>query len=129
MNSRSIALTTIVPLLLLCGCAGTPATPPVAPPAPAHAAPAAPVVQQRIYKVAFDATGTARGEDGTVITRENVIMLLRSGGLDKHTVIKIEVPPETSRDKSIESFARAQRSAKVFSILGFDSVLVGLAQP
>ncbi len=119
-------------LLLLGGCAGTPQTPaPAAPAKPAPAAPAAPArpAASRIYDVTFDPAGNARGADGQMVTREWVVAQLTTGKLDKHTVIKITVPQEPTREQSIAAFARANHVVKIFDLYGFESVLVALAKP
>ena len=133
MKPIQCAPSLLIAILFLAGCAGTPRTPvragtpqtPAPATAPAPARPAAPSV----FRVTFDAAGNAFGPDGIAVTREHLVALLSGGKLDRHTVIKIEVPQMPTREQSIEAFARANRVVKIFDLYGFESVLVALAKP
>ena len=82
-----------------------------------------------MYLIKFDAQHVGRSADGKPVTRESVIDLLATNSIDRKTVIHIEVPKGiTDRDESIAAFSRAQQVAKIFNLLGFESVLVALAK-
>jgi hypothetical protein len=129
LNSRLIS--SLAAAALLSACAG-----PAPKPAPAAAAPAAsppppaaakPVVP-KFYIITFDAQGVAHDRTGAGVSRERTLQLINKGEIDRHTGIRIEVPKGvTDRDKSIEAFARAQQIAKIFDLLGFEAVVVVLA--
>lgn len=135
MNSRHLALTTFVPIALLCGCAGPPppGSPDVAPIRQAPMPPAAAAVPDpkahRFYIVTFDAQGTPHDRTGAVVTRDRALTLIARKEIDAQTGIRIEVPKGiTDHDQSIAAFARAQQVAKIFDLLGFEAVVVVLAQ-
>ncbi len=132
MNRISARLASAVATLLLCACAG-PAPKPATKPAPQPAAPAPMIVGgyklYPVYVITFDAGGVARSADGQAVARDRVLDLLANNAIDRKTVIHIEVPKGiTDRDQSIQAFSRAQQVAKIFDLLGFESVLVALAK-
>ena len=136
MNRIPTRLACVIATLLLSACAG-PAPKSAPKPAPV-AAPKPPAPAQRIvggyelhpvYLITFDAAGVARSANGQSVTKDRVLDLLARNAIDRKTVIHIEVPKGiTDRDQSIQAFSRAQQVAKIFDLLGFESVLVALAK-
>jgi hypothetical protein len=137
MNRLTTRLFGSLALLLLAACAG-PGSAPAPKPAPAPTVapkPAAPAQLmaggyklQPVYVITFDEQGVPRSSDGQAVTREHVLDLLAGNSIDRKTVIHIEVPKNTDRDQSIEAFERAHQVAKIFDLLGFESVLVALGK-
>ena len=126
MKLHHIALSLLTSTLLLAGCAGPASKSAPAQPPPQ---PAAKIIAPRFYIITFDAQGVAHDRTGTVVDRERVRFLVNRGDIDRHTGIRIEVPKGiTDRDKSIEAFGRAQSVAKIFDLMGFDAVVVVLAE-
>lgn len=126
MKLHHIALSLLTSTLLLAGCAG-PA--PKSAPAQSQQPPAAKVIAPRFYIITFDTAGVAHDRTGAVVDRERVRFLVNRGDIDRHTGIRIEVPKGiTDREKSIEAFGRAQAVAKIFDLLGFEAVVVVLAE-
>lgn len=125
MKPHHIAASSLTIALLLGGCAGpAPKSVPPQPPPP----PAAKVIAPRFYVITFDPAGVAHDRTGVVVDRERVRYLVNKGDIDRHTGIRIEVPKGiTDREKSIEAFGRAQQVAKIFDLMGFDAVVVVLA--
>ena len=125
LNHR-VALPLLV-ISLLGACAG-PAPKPTPTAAPKPPAPARPVLP-RFYIITFDAKGVAHDRTGAVVSRERALKLMAKGEIDRHTGIRIEVPAGIAdREKNIEAFARAQRIAQIFDLLGFEAIVVALAK-
>jgi len=136
MNRIPTRLACVIATLLLAACAGPapkPAPKPAPVAAPKPAAPAPMVVGgyklYPVHLITFDAAGVARSADGQAVTRDRVLDLLARNAIDRKTVIHIEVPKGiTDRDQSIAAFTRAHQVAKIFDLLGFESVVVALAK-